>query len=302
MKRGFLNLIFFLVGDPKKNSLEHRLFNSVALVNGVLNIVGSIFLPEHEYYLRILILNLISGAALLLMYYLSRVKSIYYALYWPFNLTILVYLSSVWFLNGGSQGGNHYYFIPALVIATILLRDHNVFLVYGLYALFTMALYGIEYFHPNFIVEAESREIRYSDLAGNYLFVQILTGILIFILARNLNVERAKSDNLLRNILPETIADELKRTDKVLPVRYENVSVLFTDMAGFTQIAETMTPEELLGELDSFFKYFDRISKRYGLEKLKLSAIPIWLQEVYRFRILLIRLTRYFADSNFKCL
>ncbi|WP_039948499.1 adenylate/guanylate cyclase domain-containing protein [Leptospira fainei] len=269
MKHRFLNLIFFLVGDPKKNSLEHRLFNSVALINGALNILGSIFLPENEYYLRILFLNLISGAALLLMYYLSRVKSIYYALYWPFNLTILIYLSSVWFLNGGSQGGNHYYFIPALVIATILLRDHNVFLVYGLYALFTMALYGIEYVHPNFIVAAETRGIKYSDLAGNYLFVQILTGILIFILARNLNVERAKSDNLLLNILPEAIADELKRNDKVLPVRYENASVLFTDMAGFTQIAETMTPEELLGELDSFFKYFDRISKRYGLEKIK---------------------------------
>ncbi|TGK19403.1 adenylate/guanylate cyclase domain-containing protein [Leptospira fluminis] len=270
MKFRFLNFVFFLVGDPKKNSLEHRLFNSVALINGLLNIIGSVFLPPSEYYLRILLLNSVSGIALLAMYYLSRVKSIYYSLYWPFNLTILIYLSSVWFLNGGSQGGNHYYFIPALVIATVLLRDQNVFLVYGLYALFTMTLYGLEYLHPNFIVQTnDTRELRYSDLAGNYLFVQILTGILIFIMARNLNVERGKSENLLRNILPETIADELKKNERVAPIRYENVSVLFTDMAGFTQISESMTPEELVGELDLFFKYFDRVSKRYGLEKIK---------------------------------
>ncbi|PJZ69280.1 adenylate cyclase [Leptospira perolatii] len=264
-----LNLVFILVGDPKKNSLEHRLFNAVALINGVSNVLGSIFLVEQEYYYRVLALNLISGLAMLGMYYFSRMKSIYYSLFWPFNLTILFYLSSVWFLNGGSQGGNHYYFIPALVIATILLRDHNVVFIYALYSLFPPALYCIEYFYPNLVVPIENRMEKYMDLGGNYFYVQILTGVLIFVLRRNLNIERRKSDNLLRNILPESVADELKRHDKVMPVRYESVTVLFTDMAGFTQLAEKMTPEELLNELDLFFKEFDKISKKNGLEKIK---------------------------------
>ncbi|EPG67173.1 adenylate/guanylate cyclase domain-containing protein [Leptospira wolffii] len=269
MKHRFFQLIYLIFGDPKKNSLEHRLFNAISFVNGSLNIVGSVFLEDQEYYYRIIALNLISGIALLAMYYYSRVKSVYYALFWPLNLTILFYLSSLWFLNAGSQGGNHYYFIPALVIATILLRNHNVFVIYGLYAFVTGFLYFVEFIHPNFIVPHANRNAMYMDLGGNYIFVQILTGILIFILSRNLNIERKKSDNLLRNILPEQIADELKRNDTVKPKRYDSVTVLFTDMAGFTNIAEKMSPEELVGELHFFFAEFDKIAGKYHMEKIK---------------------------------
>ncbi|PJZ76875.1 adenylate/guanylate cyclase domain-containing protein [Leptospira neocaledonica] len=269
MKQKLVQLIYLIFGDPKKNSLEHRLFNAISLVNGSLNILGSIFEEQTEYSHRVIILNLISGSILLIMYYFSRFKNIYYVLFWPLNLTILIYLSSLWFLHGGSNGGNHYYFIPALVIATILLKNHNIFFIYAFYAFVTGFLYIFEYFYPNFIVPQKDRDAEYMDLGGNYIFVQILTGILIFILSRNLNIERKKSDNLLRNILPESIADELKMNDTVQPKRYDSVTVLFTDMAGFTQIAEKMTPEELVKELHFFFAEFDKIAKKYGLEKIK---------------------------------
>ncbi|TGK01071.1 adenylate/guanylate cyclase domain-containing protein [Leptospira semungkisensis] len=269
MQQKILQLVYFIFGDPKKNSLEHRLFNTISLVNGILNIVGSVFEEEAEYSARIIFFNVVSGLILLIMYYFSRVKSIYYSLFWPLNLTILFYLSSLWFLHGGSNGGNHYYFIPALVIATILLKNHNIILIYAFYGIVTAFLYTFEYFYPNFIVPQKDRHTEYMDLGGNFLFVQILTGILIFILSRNLNIERKKSDNLLRNILPESIADELKKNDTVQPQKYDSVTVLFTDMAGFTKIAENMTPEQLVGELHYFFAEFDKIAKKYGLEKIK---------------------------------
>ncbi|WP_036096390.1 adenylate/guanylate cyclase domain-containing protein [Leptospira weilii] len=264
-----LKIVYFLFGDPKKNSLEHRLFNTVAFVNGTLNIFGAFSSFYLENFMVIFLLNFVSGILLIGMYFISRVKSIYYSLFWPFNLIILVYLSSMWFFNGGSIGGNHYYFIPALVIATILLRNHNVWIVYLIYAAATAFLYGIEYFHRELVKTYPNDTERYLDAGGNYLFVQILTGILIFILTRNLNIERKKSDSLLLNILPETVAEELKRNDFVVPIRYESVTVLFTDMAGFTKIAETMSPEELLNELDLFFREFDSIVKRHGVEKIK---------------------------------
>jgi class 3 adenylate cyclase len=81
--------------------------------------------------------------------------------------------------------------------------------------------------------------------------------------------EREKSDKLLRNILPDTIADELKNTGRVAPRFYEEATVLFTDFLGFTQIAEKMSPAELIRELDNCFSYFDQVAKRYRLEKLK---------------------------------
>jgi class 3 adenylate cyclase len=81
--------------------------------------------------------------------------------------------------------------------------------------------------------------------------------------------EREKSDRLLRNTLPNTIADELKNNGRVAPQLYEEATVLFTDFVGFTQIAEKMSPEELIHELDNCFSYFDQVAKRYKLEKLK---------------------------------
>ncbi|MDZ4727469.1 MAG: adenylate/guanylate cyclase domain-containing protein [Leptospira sp.] len=269
MQEKLLSLIYFLFGDPKKNSLEHRLFNTIALVNGVLNIFGALGAFYLENFEIIFLLNITSGLLMIGMYFISRIKSIYYILFWPFNLTILTYLSAMWFYNGGSVGGNHYYFIPALVIATILLRNHHVWLLYFFYISVTASLYTIEYFHKEYIVSYQSEMDRYLDAGGNYIFVQILTGILIFILSRNLNIERKKSDSLLLNILPESVAEELKRTNSVVPVRFEKVSILFTDMAGFTKVAETMSPEELLGELDVYFRGFDSIIKSHKMEKIK---------------------------------
>jgi len=85
----------------------------------------------------------------------------------------------------------------------------------------------------------------------------------------NLEAEQEKSENLILNILPFQVAKELKEKGVSEPVRYELVSVLFTDFVGFTQIAEKLESKELLGELDKCFSYFDSITKRYNLEKIK---------------------------------
>lgn len=264
-----IKIAYFLFGNPKFHSLEHRLFNTVALVNGTLNIFGVFGVAYLDNFEVLLALNLISGLIMLFMYYLSRVKSIYFVLYWPFNLTILIYLSAMWFYNGGSLGGNHYYFIPALVIALILLKNHNIYLIYGVYLFFSVALFYLEYTHREWVVGYANEMDRYMDVGGNYIFVQILTGILIFILSRNLNIERKKSETLLLNILPKSIADELKQNDSVLPKRFEETSILFCDMASFTKIAEAMDPETLVGELDRVFKKFDEICIEYRMEKIK---------------------------------
>ncbi|MCB1193783.1 MAG: hypothetical protein KDK90_25325 [Leptospiraceae bacterium] len=82
-------------------------------------------------------------------------------------------------------------------------------------------------------------------------------------------LERQKSEKLLLNILPKDVAEELKEKGFAEPILFESVSVLFTDFKGFTQIAESMTPKELVEELDSCFSYFDSLMERYNLEKLK---------------------------------
>ena len=84
-----------------------------------------------------------------------------------------------------------------------------------------------------------------------------------------IEVERQKSDDLLLNILPLETANELKEKGKATPQSYEMVTVLFTDFKGFTNIAEKMTAEQVISELDYCFLNFDKIVDKYNLEKIK---------------------------------
>ena len=81
--------------------------------------------------------------------------------------------------------------------------------------------------------------------------------------------EQEKSEALLLNILPRDVAEELKRVGRVDPVFYPSASVLFTDFQDFTRIAASISPAELIRELDFYFTAFDAIIERHGLEKLK---------------------------------
>jgi adenylate cyclase len=81
--------------------------------------------------------------------------------------------------------------------------------------------------------------------------------------------EKARSDELLLNILPAETAKELALYGSNKPRYYESVSVLFSDFKGFSAIASKLTPQELVAELNDFFVAFDDIVVRYNLEKIK---------------------------------
>ena len=79
----------------------------------------------------------------------------------------------------------------------------------------------------------------------------------------------ARSDGLLLNVLPRSIAARLKRQPGVIAERYDDVTVLFADVAEFTPYAEARSPEQVVGVLDEIFSAFDDLTERRGLEKIK---------------------------------
>jgi class 3 adenylate cyclase len=81
--------------------------------------------------------------------------------------------------------------------------------------------------------------------------------------------EKEKSDDLLRNILPEEVMQELKATGQTRARSYELVTVLFADFKDFTILSQQMSPEELVTGIDEYFEAFDRIVDAYGVEKIK---------------------------------
>ena len=84
-----------------------------------------------------------------------------------------------------------------------------------------------------------------------------------------LAAEKAKSDHLLLNILPASIADRLKKKEETIADRYEEVTVLFSDLVGFTQFSAKHTPKELVYKLNILFSKFDDLLDDFKIEKIK---------------------------------
>ena len=133
--------------------------------------------------------------------------------------------------------------------------------VYGLggllFLILTMILSGLFYFktanrrlaEKNSQIELQKKEIEKSH--------------------KEVEEQRVKSEELLLNILPEETVSELKEKGVATPRDYEKVSVIFTDFTGFTEIAEKMTPQDLITELNICFRAFDEILGKHNLEKIK---------------------------------
>jgi adenylate cyclase len=81
--------------------------------------------------------------------------------------------------------------------------------------------------------------------------------------------EKEKTETLLSNVLPKNTAAEIMAKGKATKMKYNFVTVLFSDIQGFTKIAEEMNPEVLIDELDKFFFHFDSVVEKYGIEKIK---------------------------------
>jgi class 3 adenylate cyclase len=84
-----------------------------------------------------------------------------------------------------------------------------------------------------------------------------------------LQAAKARTEELLRSILPARVIAELESTGKVTPTFHPEVAVLFADFSGFTKVAAMLTPEEMVAELNECFCHFDWVIGKNGCEKLK---------------------------------
>ena len=103
----------------------------------------------------------------------------------------------------------------------------------------------------------------------NILGVSVTAYLLLQYAIRARDAALAQSDGLLLNVLPRSIAERLKRDPGVIAERFEEVTVLFADIADFTPFAERTSPERVVGVLDEIFSAFDALTERHGLEKIK---------------------------------
>jgi guanylate cyclase len=84
-----------------------------------------------------------------------------------------------------------------------------------------------------------------------------------------LRAEQERSEALLVNVLPGSIAERLKGATRTIADHFESASILFADVVEFTPLARGLAPAEVVGVLDQLFSHFDRLVERHGLEKIK---------------------------------
>lgn len=102
--------------------------------------------------------------------------------------------------------------------------------------------------------DAEAERIKNAELTKAY---------------SSLENEKKRSDELLNNILPEEVSEELKQFGKTKARSFDIATVMFADIQGFTRISEQLSAEEIVSGIDEYFEAFDKIIESLGLEKIK---------------------------------
>ena len=117
-------------------------------------------------------------------------------------------------------------------------------------------------------IEIQQQTLIQRVLIGGLIGVLIFATV-FFMQRRRISKEKKRSEDLLLNILPFQVAEEIKQYGKAIPRKFDQVTVMFTDFSGFTQFSENMQAEQLVDYIHACYSEFDRIMMRYGLEKIK---------------------------------
>jgi len=127
----------------------------------------------------------------------------------------------------------------------------------------------------------------------NLMGVGSLVFMMVFYFVGQKNMFQQKSETLLLNILPREIAEILKNESRTIADHYQEASVLFADMVGFTPLSAQLPPVEMVELLNEVFSFFDSLLDKYGVEKIRtigdsymvasgcLVAVPIMLKHWY---------------------
>ncbi|MCF8460313.1 MAG: tetratricopeptide repeat protein [Flavobacteriales bacterium] len=116
--------------------------------------------------------------------------------------------------------------------------------------------------------EITRQKLLRNGFIGGFAFV-LLFAIVFFTQRNRITKEKKRSDDLLLNILPAEVAEELKDKGYADAKQFDEVTVIFTDFKGFTTLSQKLSAKDLVNEINDCFKAFDAIMGKYGIEKIK---------------------------------
>ena len=198
----------------------------------------------------------------------------------PLTLIFTSYVSlSVTCWNVGTDSGILFYFLVGATVSVLVLGVEHLVLASTLVAIGAALMIALQ-----FLVPAETGVQPHWAIAAGFV-ISTISSCLMIVAAVSfalreigraedaMEMEYQRSESLLANILPGSIAERLKNpTTTIIADRYDDASVLFADIAGYTEQASHTTPADLVDFLNRLYTDFDRLVERHGLEKIKSSG------------------------------
>jgi adenylate cyclase len=182
-----------------------------------------------------------------------------------------------WFIGTGS--GLQFYFLVAACLVVLQLGVDRIFLASILAAIAAIMVITLQFLVPRDTgvqpVWALSLSFVVTTISACVMVVTTVWYSVREIVRAEaaMEVEYERSEALLANILPSSIAERLKDPSRnTIADKYEDASVLFADIAGFTERASDMAPDKLIRFLDRLYGDFDALVDKHGLEKIKVSG------------------------------
>lgn len=189
------------------------------------------------------------------------------------SFTYILFIS----IANGNQVRGHFFFLTEALVVYFIFPQSEKKWMHGIIALLFITFSVLDVFHENmqpyFVLPPER-------IAIVRIFTDITFGILVLFFAfyiystfqrseKYIQFEHDKSEKLLQNILPLSIIKKLRENPDTIAERFENCTVLFSDIVGFTEMSKKMPATAVVTLLNEIFSHFDDLAEKFNLEKIK---------------------------------
>lgn len=260
------------------NAVRHRrVLNVTAMISAAISAffgLQGLLIGQEIWWIALV--NLGSAAAFAAIPYLCRFGElvaplVFFAIAYTTITVVCIHL--------GTGTGLQFYFVVAAAITVLVLGIDHIVLASALAAVGAVTVVLLEFFVPD-DTGAQPAWAFTTSFVLTVLTAWILVVATLWYALREIRrarmameAEYERSERLLANILPTQIAERLKDPARtVIADRYDDASILFADIAGYTKRASDITPEDLVRFLDRLYTDLDALVDRHGLEKVKTSG------------------------------
>ncbi|TFH07263.1 MAG: adenylate/guanylate cyclase domain-containing protein [Nitrosomonadales bacterium] len=262
------------LGNSPGDSEELKSHKAIIVISHMVAILNLVYFSK-EYYeiarFNAALCLLIFAIYLLLDLILLRIHRNFKIFRAAAFIGMYIYIIAYHSVMGGYIGSTGYIFygIPMLSGVQILYKKNSTKNAWFLTYIFTaIILFLLEPIISEGMVPLSDAFIRLTFL-NNFILISGLVVLSINYFVRIILAQKLKSDVLIRNILPESVVNELNIVGKSDPIMVPSATAIFMDFVNFTSFTEEMAPQELVSTLNEHFTHFDQIFRDHKVEKLK---------------------------------